>query len=278
MNDKRKHWFLKYPIVAAFVLPLAVMLGLTIVTSLIVKGLFNVLGERLLAFPECSDLIYSLLRILLAFIIIAVMKITSDRRFKFGFKKKNFGLSFGFASIGLAIAAFNVISCVTADIPLQGSPAGLIVAVIGGLAPGFAEEVICRGVVLTNMLERWQHKNGYILKSVLASGIAFGLVHFMTLPNGDVIGTIQQVCYASALGIFFGAVYARTGNLYGTFIVHSIIDTTSSIFIGELDPTSPVSVSAVVLTIIVFTLIGLYLVRPSKQKEARRLWESTEQA
>lgn len=275
---EKSHWFLKHPMVPAFVLPLGAIIGVTILTSLILKVVVAVCGDGVRSFTQAPEFVTSLLRIALGCIIILVMRVTSEGRFSFGMTGKRFAPGFVLASAGLIIAVLNVIEGFFINsLPLQSTLIGWIVALVGGFAPGFFEEIVCRGVVLGNMMQRWRGKGNYVLVSVLASGIAFGLVHFFNLLNGDVFGTLQQVLYASAIGIFFGAVYVRTRNLWATIAVHAIIDFCALMFVGQFDTSTMFSMASAAFTIVAFTVLGLYLVRPSKIPEIRELWENPEQ-
>ena len=114
--------------------------------------------------------------------------------------------------------------------------------------------------------------------SLLASSIAFGLIHLVNLFS-TVGPTLIQVGYATGLGIFFGAVYLRTRNLWGPVVLHSLIDISGKLFVTE-DPVAGLASLAVPLEqllagaaiFIVFTAIGLYLVRPAKHDEIKALW------
>lgn len=279
MDDVRvkKHWFLKYPLVPAFVLPLLSIIGIFLITQLLLLVLPTVFGEGIRTFRQFPNVSQSVLRIALSFLIIIVMKYSSKGRFQFGFHQKNLGLSIGLSSIAGIVAAYNILDSSLAGIPVHTTVSGILIAILGGIAPGLFEEVVCRGVVLSNMMERWNKKNNYILKSVLASGIAFGLVHLINLINGDISGTFLQVFYAAGLGIFFGSVFLRTRNLLGTVIVHSLIDISAEIFVGETE-TAMLTVVVSILITIVYTLVGLYLIRPKKQEGIRALWESPQTA
>lgn len=268
---EKKHWFLKYPLVPAFALPVVGIVAVTLLTRLLLMVLPAVFGEGIKEFREFPDAANDALRILLAFLIILVMKRSSKGVFRFGFHAEKLWLSIGLSSVAMAVALENVVEYSLAGLPLQTTLSGVSIAILSGIAPGLFEEVSCRGVVLSNMMKRWNGKNGAVVKSVLASGIAFGLVHLLNLANGDVAATLLQVFYASGLGIFFGGVYVRTHNLWGTVIIHSLIDISASLYAGEPETTALTIAASIVITI-VYTLAGLYLIRPQKQEQIRALW------
>lgn len=273
---EKKHWFLRYPLVPAFILPLASIIGVALAVSLILALLPAIFGDGIRAFREFPTVLQAVFRILLALIIILVMKKSSQGKFRFGFQKYNLWPSIALASLSLLVVLDNIVENSLAGRSLQNTFPGIVIALLAGFAPGFFEEVVCRGVVLTNMMQRWNQKNGYLMKSVLASGIAFGLVHLFNLMNGDVMGTLLQVCYASGIGIFFGAVFARTRNLWGTIILHSLVDFSEYMFLGEPETTVLTIVISIVITI-AYTLTGLYLIRSEKQEEILALWEEPQQ-
>ena len=59
-----------------------------------------------------------------------------------------------------------------------------------------------------------------ILGAVLLSALFFGLAHLGNLTHQPLDATLFQVYYASAIGIFFAAIYLRTGSLWWTIILH----------------------------------------------------------
>lgn len=74
-----------------------------------------------------------------------------------------------------------------------------------GLVPAIGEELIFRGVVLNGMRQRFS-----TTKAVLISATLFMLFH----------GNLQQLIYPFVLGIVLGFVFARTGSLMLSMILH----------------------------------------------------------
>ena len=265
---QKKHRFLKHPILAAFLLPVIGLLGGGIIGQIVVLSL-NGFDTKAAQNTLLSN---DLPEIFLALLVILIMKHSYDNQFKFGFWKKNLKPSMVFASWGFLVLLLNIIPNLFLGTPLESSY-GLLLAVTGGIAPGLYEEVTCRGVVLSNMMYQWRNAKNPIMMSLLASSIAFGLIHLVNLFS-TVGPTLIQVGYATGLGIFFGAVYLRTRNLWGPVVVHALIDISAKIFVTE-DPVAGIASLAVppeqmlvgIAVFIVFTSIGLYLVRPAKHEE-----------
>lgn len=270
---QKKHRFLKHPILAAFLLPVIGLLGGGIIGQIVVLSL-NGFDTKAAQNTLMSN---DLPEIFLALLVILIMKHSYDNQFKFGFWKKNLKPSMVFASWGFLVLLLNIIPNLFLGTPLESSY-GLLLAVTGGIAPGLYEEVTCRGVVLSNMMYQWRNAKNPIMMSLLASSIAFGLIHLVNLFS-TVGPTLIQVGYATGLGIFFGAVYLRTRNLWGPVVVHAFIDISAKIFVTE-DPVAGIASLAVppeqmlvgIAVFIVFTAIGLYLVRPAKHEEIKALW------
>lgn len=270
---QKKHRFLKHPILAAFLLPVIGLLGGGIIGQIVVLSL-NGFDTKAAQNTLLSN---DLPEIFLALLVILIMKHSYDNQFKFGFWKKNLKPSMVFASWGFLVLLLNIIPNLFLGTPLESSY-GLLLAVTGGIAPGLYEEVTCRGVVLSNMMYQWRNAKNPIMMSLLASSIAFGLIHLVNLFS-TVGPTLIQVGYATGLGIFFGAVYLRTRNLWGPVVVHALIDISAKIFVTE-DPVAGIASLAVppeqmlvgIAVFIVFTSIGLYLVRPAKHEEIKELW------
>lgn len=270
---QKKHRFLKHPILAAFLLPVIGLLGGGIIGQIVVLSL-NGFDTKATQNTLLSN---DLPEIFLALLVILIMKHSYDNQFKFGFWKKNLKPSMVFASWGFLVLLLNIIPNLFLGTPLESSY-GLLLAVTGGIAPGLYEEVTCRGVVVSNMMYQWRNTKNPIMMSLLASSIAFGLIHLVNLFS-TVGPTLIQVGYATGLGIFFGAVYLRTRNLWGPVVVHALIDISAKIFVTE-DPVAGIASLAVppeqmlvgIAVFIVFTAIGLYLVRPAKHEEIKALW------
>ena len=88
------------------------------------------------------------------------------------------------------------------------------------LLVAFVEETFFRGIVL-RMLLRYGWTTAWILSSVI-----FGLGHGINLVAGyqSAFGTLIQVCFALAWGLFAGAVYADTGSIWPVFVFHALFD------------------------------------------------------
>ena len=147
------------------------------------------------------------------------------------------------------------------------------------IAAGFYEETIFRGVTVPIGMRYFKsEKRVGIL--VLISALVFGLMHIGNIANGASIqmGIVQGVATTFA-GIFFIAVYLRTGNILIPIFMHGIYD----YMCFTTDPTlengimvNDVAASALILTVLVDVIAGiwgLYLLRPAKRAEIHAIWD-----
>ncbi len=100
----------------------------------------------------------------------------------------------------------------------------VFIAFLRATAPGFSEEITFRGLGVSNYM-RTVKSEGQIRRIFWLSSVVFGLAHILNiLVGGDVFSVLIQVPYAVGIGMLFGAVYLRTGNLWATIIAHTGMD------------------------------------------------------
>ena len=152
------------------------------------------------------------------------------------------------------------------------------VAALHALAPGFSEEVCFRGLGISNFMRTIKDEKK-IPVILWLSSIIFGLAHMGNSFVGASFGTsLLQSAYAVGIGLVFGAIYLRTGNLWPNIIAHSLIDflefcradlSASSGVMGAL------TVGDYVTLIVGFVAIfwGCFLCRKSKRSEIMAVWQ-----
>ncbi len=100
----------------------------------------------------------------------------------------------------------------------------IAIALIRAMAPGFGEEIMYRGLGVANYMRKIKSK-GQIKVIFWLSSIVFGLIHLGNLMSGgDPKAVVIQAFYAIGVGMLFGAVYLRTGNLWPTILGHWSVD------------------------------------------------------
>lgn len=94
---------------------------------------------------------------------------------------------------------------------------------------GFAEEILFRSFLIKAII------NKSATAAILISSTAFGIIHIFNLLYGaDVITTLAQVIYATALGLMFSMFFYKTNNILPCVICHSIINITNTFLPSNL--------------------------------------------
>ena len=143
-------------------------------------------------------------------------------------------------------------------------------ALIIALGAGFFEEYFFRGLFLKLAFQDGIRSSKQVLGVVLLSALSFGLAHLGNLTHQPLNATLFQVYYATAIGIFYAAIYLRTCSLWWTIVLHFLID-----FASVLHSQSTQAAPATSIWHFIFWLpliaIGLFLIRPKKLKAIRYL-------
>lgn len=113
-----------------------------------------------------------------------------------------------------------------------------------GFAPAVFEEVIFRGVFVHNMKAAGKTD----LSTLLVTALFFGVIHLTNAVGGNVLQTLVQTLYATVVGLVFGAVYLKSGDLVSVILVHAATDITSRVFTaGRISSTGEIILFAALL-------------------------------
>ena len=153
------------------------------------------------------------------------------------------------------------------------SPILIVLGLLSMFGVGFREEAIFRGIIANAIGCRLGKDRRGVWKSVLLSGLIFGLVHLFNLFHGvNPIAALVQCATASALGMVFTAVYYRGGSLWGLVFLHSLTDiagmfrsnfTELATDLDDLNQLNPLSL----ILIPIFLLVLAFLLRKKKMPE-----------
>lgn len=107
---------------------------------------------------------------------------------------------------------------------------------------GFIEELIFRG-----FLFRMMEKNN-VKSAIIVSALTFGIGHIVNLLNGaELIPTLMQICYATAIGYLFVIIFHKSKSLIPCIITHCLVN---SLSIFNVENTLSLYIAPVFLTII----------------------------
>lgn len=167
-----------------------------------------------------------LLRIMICVFALLLMKNLSLLK-KAEFGRKGFAKGF---LLGLPILALGIVSAVFSNLNLDltklGSPVitTTIIFTLSMFMVGSAEEIVFRGLLLNNMIEKWGTDKRGVIKAITLTALIFGGSHIFNafvFPLGIVI---VQTINAITMGLLFSVIYLRCRNLSALIIVHMLVD------------------------------------------------------
>lgn len=273
MPPRRRRGAYDLPVLATFLtilqyLAYGIVLGLAVILPLVLTGA---------AASQDVLVAASLVPTLVAAMAMAVVYEGRNRR------RRSFDGMLVWASKGLLMTAPAIAfaaSNMAEGLAETGPPVTpLPVAIALAFIPGFAEEVVFRGIPCANWM-RVRDGGCGVLPCVLVTSLAFGLMHGTNvLAGASVSSTLFQLVYATALGILLSAAFLRTGSIWPCIIVHTLIDASAFAFtdlasaavIAEELSIDGYFVAAAAATV-ALAAIGFFLVRPSKHPEIGELW------
>lgn len=158
----------------------------------------------------------------------------------------------------------------------------IIKALFYFLLVGVGEEFLTRAVAGETLLEHFGLTHAGTVKACVVSGVIFGAMHVVNISSiADVPSVAMQMLFTAGMGMLFGAVYFRCGNIWATVILHMLWDaslfsvTTSSDFAKTASSSTSVGNGNPIGSVIIiaaFVGISLFLLRKSKTAQVREAW------
>lgn len=130
-----------------------------------------------------------------------------------------------------------------------------VLYIVSMLSVGYIEEVVFRGFLFKAL-----QKDG-IKIAVAVSSLTFGMGHIVNLLSGEnILATLMQVCYATAIGFAFTVFFLKRASIIPCIVVHSLFNSLSA-FSKQADADMQI-VSAALLTAVP-VIYGIFLIRKS---------------
>lgn len=224
---------------------------------------------------------------LLGSIAIVIFYIRIFDRNSFGLKSRNYFRGILTGILMLFILIPNVAIIITSYMNI-GAPVKMpslylfIIVIIEQIFVGIFEEFLFRGLILNTLLEKTKHlQYKGMIWSLLLSSLLFGSVHLLNLFDNpqQIYSTISQVFAATFIGVFLGALYLRSENIWVVVFYHALIDIASDlpqIFFNMHVTTRGASdipfytLLANILANSIILFAGLFIIRKSKSKYAEQ--------
>jgi membrane protease YdiL (CAAX protease family) len=119
---------------------------------------------------------------------------------------------------------------------------------------GFAEEALCRGVMIQAFLARGP------MRAAVYSSLIFGSMHLIQVFYGMPIGTaLLYAVYASLIGFGFAAPYLRGGGaIWPLILMHGLYDLLGKLGHGWGTQAQPTTSFEAVVRLGLAVLVGIY--------------------
>lgn len=173
------------------------------------------------------------------------------------------------------ILMFGMFGIIAGGVPFGALP---LSSILMAIMAGASEEVCFREIGISYLARQWRDENKIIFIALISS-VAFSLTHLTNVGTMDDVGALlTQVLLAVLFGIFFSAVYLRTGNIWPLIIVHSLHDLLAfsasagitAMGVGEFPDWTT---GYLILIEAAMAVCGLYMLRKSKRAEIIELWD-----
>lgn len=145
------------------------------------------------------------------------------------------------------------------------------------LSAGFGEEVMFRGLSIPIGMRYFKGKNK-ILTVALFTSVVFGLSHLGNARGGNAIGIVQGIVTIGT-GLFYAAVFLRTGSIMVTIIMHALYDwmyfiTNPALQNGDMAAMG-VTTAVIISCVIDLSMgvVGFWLIRPAVREKIEAVWQ-----
>lgn len=177
--------------------------------------------------------------------------------------------------VAAAIIPFWVISCIRELAFGNKINAPTLAMISTSLMAGCCEEAAFRGLGISYLMRQWKEENR-VMPALLFTSACFGLVHSSNIIAGaDVPITLIQTAGSFFIGLFLGAIFLRSGNLWPAMIIHFLHDIFAGMFLSEgyiLTHTVGWPDVADLLCCALLGCVGIWLIRAEKRSEIAAIW------
>lgn len=201
------------------------------------------------------------------------------------YSKKNRSIFKGFFNFGNTKKAFLLILPVLAYAVISNirnfrNPSITLEVLASALYAGICEDITWRALPLSQMMKSDELNDRWLMLALILPAAGFGCIHLNNIAAGSSVSfVLLQVLQTFGIGLLFGAVYLRTGDMTMLFAAHILNDLLS--FMGQTEGTIGVfeslTVDASLIFDIAFSVFAIayafWLVRKSRRPEILSLWD-----
>ena len=141
----------------------------------------------------------------------------------------------------------------------------LIEGIIYYIGVAIIEELYVRGLLL-NLIEKVCHKSkNSTLIGIILSSVVFGLGHIFGVLGEPILIIITKVVWTIAMGMYFGAIYKKTNNLWIPIILHVIINICALPYCFTTNTSYPmISLYIILPTYLLLGIYSMYIMKMNK--------------
>lgn len=139
----------------------------------------------------------------------------------FTYGLKRYGL------IGFSVALIGLIAFYVGLMPFDKSPSlekVIVEGVVYYIGVALVEELYIRGLLLNLIEKLFSKKENATFIAIVLSSTIFGVGHIFGTLGQPMLVIISKVIWTIGMGLFFGAVYKKTSNLWLPILFHFLIN------------------------------------------------------
>ncbi|MGT2897202.1 CPBP family intramembrane metalloprotease [Streptococcus macedonicus] len=141
---------------------------------------------------------------------------------------------------------------------LSGGFGLFLPSLLVALLAGIFEEFLVRGLFFSGILNLFQNNRFKLILTSLISSAIFGLLHLVNIIHRPVQAVLQQVFYATVIGLVFAIDRITANSLWLPILIHALIDFQSTITSGTVDVNSCLTLIIIYLPLALFSIIILF--------------------
>lgn len=152
----------------------------------------------------------------------------------------------------------------------------LLLFMVSVLLVGLFEELLFRGVLFPLLIKALAGCKNPLVLAAISSSLLFGVVHFVNLFSqpDNWSGILSQVCFATAIGVYFSGLLLRTENILVPILIHVLVNFTfgASELMTQpavVEEAAEKSTASMLATAVFFLFIfsgGIYMILKSEEE------------
>ena len=231
-----------------------------IIIDFIISGIISFLPTYYSDTKYGVSLIYEMVVAFISILLVFLFKNT------YIFKEKRIGFFKGLI-IAVPILIFPILIMITSVgdvLTTDFSVENFITTILLFIFVGIYEELLCRGVIQNEFVERFGKTRKQVLFSILSASLIFGCMHITNVFAGQTLfETIIQIAQATCFGMVFGIIYYRTKNITLNIFLHGFYDfgisfaTNNIYWDSKTIATGPISMKISIISTIFLCLIHI---------------------